>query len=173
MAKETKNLLTREACKKDLKKPIKTAMLINLAILPVALFAFVVFLFASLSLMEQALIFGILMVAVCAVMLASMLFIYFSPLWLFHLINKGEYSIVTDKVFRIAKGERVRRRRHTIEVNALYFSKYGRYVPSSFVFNMADVDDEFFLVIMHTKKKPISLAYHTSMYDCKEISTSL
>ena len=60
-----------------------------------------------------------------------------------------------------------------IYVDAIYFSKYGRYVASSTTFGLASVGDEFYLVILHAKGKTISLAYNSLMYDCKEVDNLL
>ena len=78
------------------------------------------------------------------------------------MVNQGRFSIVKDIVVTLSKGEM--ESRHS--VNALYFSTYGRYVPSQTAFHMSSEGDTFYLVILHTKKKEIFLVFHSELYDC-------
>lgn len=37
-------------------------------------------------------------------------------------------------------------------------------------FDIASVGDEFYLVVLHNKKKELVFAFHTMMYECNEIA---
>ena len=86
---------------------------------------------------------------------------------LMRLISRGGYSIVKDTVFSLSRGEFQKNARHP--VNAIYFSKYGRYVESGVEFDITSVGDEFYLVILEGKKEDIAYAFHTKMYEYKHI----
>ena len=83
------------------------------------------------------------------------------------LISHGGYSIVKDTVFSLSRGEFQKNARHP--VNAIYFSKHGRYVESGVEFDITSVGDEFYLVILEGKKAEIAYAFHTKMYEYKHI----
>ncbi len=51
----------------------------------------------------------------------------------------------------------------------IYFSKYGRCIPSGTVFDLASENDEFYLVILDKKNPELEFAYYSMMYDYKEI----
>ena len=168
MIEPTKNLLTRETCKAEmLQKEMPNFIII-----------FGLFL-ASLPLCAA--------LVVCTVNLVSLsswiyaiytLPVLLLPVALIGVINhgvrvarikKGAFSIVTDKVSE-KREELVYHGRHRHLENVLYFVHYGRYVPSSTVYQLTDEGDVFFLVIPDGRRQAISIAYHSDMYTDRERS---
>ena len=81
------------------------------------------------------------------------------------MVERDEFSIVKDTVSRLSRGEP--EGRHTVD--AIYFTLNGRYVPSKTTFDLSSVDDEFYLVILHTRRNELCFAFHTMMYECKDL----
>lgn len=164
MANESTNIISYESCKKDLMHLAKANLLSVLVLLAVILLIFVPLVFMGIYLLKYIFVFGIVTILVCAT--PPLIFIYklLYNVIRIRLVKQNKFSIVKDTVSRLSKGEL--ERRHTVD--ALYFTLYGRYVPSTTVFNLSSVDDEFYLVILHTKKNELCFAFHGMLYECKD-----
>ena len=76
-------------------------------------------------------------------------------------VAKGEFAIVVDDVCEISRGEPQGRS----TVDALYFTRYGRYVSGGVYFELTELRDEYYLVVLKGKKTA-ELAYSKKFYDC-------
>ncbi len=163
-----KNILSRETCKKDLKHLVKADLLSAAVLLVVVLLIFVPLILMGIYVSKYVLAFGLVCVTVCAI--PPIVFVYklIHRMMMVRLVERDGFSIVTDTVSRLSKGEP--EARHT--VNAIYFTRYGRYVPSKTTFDLSSVGDVFYLVVLHTPKKTPSLVFHSAVYECKEVDRS-
>lgn len=165
MIKESKNIISREICKKDLVHLAKADLLSDLVLFAVGLLIFVPLAFMGIYLLKYSLILGIVTIFVCAT--PPLFFVYkliYNVIRL-RLVKQNKFSIVKDTVSRLSKGEI--EGRHTVD--AIYFTFNGRYVPTKTVFDLSSEGDEFYLVILHTRKNELCFAFHTTMYECKDM----
>ncbi len=164
MAKGSKNIISREICKKDLKHLTKADLILDFVLLVVMLLIFVPLAFMGLYLLKYILIFGIVTILVCAA--PPLIFVYklIYNIIKLRLVEHNKFSIVKDTVSRLSKGEPAGR--HTVD--AIYFALHGRYVPSKTVFDVSSIGDEFYLVILHTKKNELCFAFPTVMYEYED-----
>ena len=171
MQKESKNNLTREGCKIELKKLSKANLVQDSVILAVLLLIFVPLFILSIYLAKYILILGIAFALIC--MIFPVLFIYkiICAVMFSRTVEQDGFSIVKDTVSRISRDELAKSYSegpHT--VNVIYFAKYGRCVAPKVrtPFDLSGVGDEFYLVILNKNKK-IIFAYNLAMYECKEL----
>ena len=171
MQKESKNNLTREGCKIELKRLSKANLVQDLVILAILLLIFVPLFILSIYLTKYILILGIAFALIC--MISPVLFIYktIRDVMFSRTVEQDGFSIVKDTVSRISRDEIPKsysEGRYT--VNVIYFAKYGRCVAPKVItpFDLSGVGDEFYLVISH-KKDEIIFAYNSAMYECKEL----
>ena len=171
MQKESKNNLTREGCKIELKKLSKANLVQDLVILAILLLIFVPLFILSIYLTKYILILGIVFALIC--MISPVLFIYktIRDVMFSRTVEQDGFSIVKDTVSRISRDEIPKsysEGRRTI--NVIYFAKYGRCVAPNLntPFDLSCVGDEFYLVILNKNKK-IIFAYNLAMYECKEL----
>lgn len=169
MIKETKNILTRESCQKELIRWAKGEMLPDVVLLVVMLLIFVPLFVACISLAKNILVLGIILALICTA--APVVFVYriVCAIMRLRLVKQGAFSIVRDTVSRISRGEvpkNYSEGRRTVDV--VYFTKYGRYTSLRTPFDLSSAGDEFYLVILHGKKDQIVFAYHSMMYECND-----
>ena len=169
MIKETKNILTRESCQKELVRWAKGEMLPDIVLLVVMLLIFVPLFVACIYLAKNILVLGIILALICTA--APVVFVYriVCAIMKLRLVKQGAFSIVRDTVSRISRGEvpkNYSEGRRTVDV--VYFTKYGRYTSLRTPFDLSSAGDEFYLVILHGKKDQIVFAYHSMMYECKD-----
>ena len=171
MQKKSKNNLTHECCKIELKKLSKANLVQDLVILAVLLLIFVPLFILSIYLAKYILILGIAFALICAIF--PVLFIYkiICAVMFSRTVDQNGFSIVKDTVSRISRDEIPKsysEGRHT--VNVIYFAKYGRCVAPKVrtPFDLSGVGNEFYLVILNKNKK-IIFAYNLAMYECKEL----
>ncbi len=107
-----------------------------------------------------------LLFALCC-LIAPGFFIYnlIRDIMTLRLIERDGFFVVKDTVSRRSKGEP----QGKATVDVIYFSKYGRYIASGVTFDLASENDEFYLVMLDKKKPELTFAYHSMMYDYKEI----
>ena len=171
MQKKSKNNLTREGCKIELKKLSKANLVQDLVILAILLLIFVPLFILSIYLAKYILILGIAFALIC--MIFPSLFIYriIRDVMFSKTVNQNGFSIVKDTVSRISRDEIPKsysEGRRT--VNVIYFAKCGRCVAPKVrtPFDLSCVGDEFYLVTLNKNKK-IIFAYNLAMYECKEL----
>lgn len=109
MIKESKNTISRETCKKDLKHLAKADLYLDLVLFAAMLLIFVPLIFMGVHVSNYILIFGIVTIAVCVI--PPVIFIYklLNDIMTMQMINRGEFFIVKDYVCRLSKGEVVGR----------------------------------------------------------------
>ena len=171
MQKESKNILTRESCKAELRRLSKANLMQDSVILAVLLLIFVPLFVLSIYLAQSILILGIALALIC--MIFPVLFIgrIIRDVMFSRTVDQNGFLIVKDTVSRISRDEipkNYSEGRRT--VNVIYFAKYGRCVAPKVrtPFDLSGVGDEFYLVILH-KNEEIVFAYNSSMYDCKDL----
>ena len=169
MPKESKNTLTRETCQKELIRWAKGEMLLDVVLLVVMLLIFVPLFVACVYVVKYILVLGIILALICTV--APIIFVYriICDIIKIRLVKRGGFSIARDTVCRISKGEMPKKYsegRRTVDV--VYFTKHGRCTSLRTPFDLSSLGDEFYLIILHTKKDQIVYAYHSMMYECKD-----
>ena len=170
VANEAKNIISRESCQKDLNRTVKADMYSNSVLLAVMLLIFVPLIIISIYISKYVFLLGIIFALLCTV--APIVFIYklIRCVMLMRLVARDGFSVVRDTVSRLSKGEIPKSHtegRHT--VNVIYFTKHGRYIAQKNEFALSSVGDEFYLVILHTKKEKIAFAFHSMMHEYKEV----
>lgn len=171
MSNKTKNILSREGCKKELVRFAKGEMLPDIVLFGVMLLIFIPLICMSAYVMRYIKILGFLFALLCSI--APVIFICRIVLdaMTLRLVNKDCFSIEKDTVSRLSKGEFPKSYSEGKNyVDVLYFEKRGRYVATGITFNISSVGDEFYLVILKGKKEKIVFAYHSSMYDYREVA---
>ena len=171
MQKESKNILTREGCKIELKKLSKANLVQDLVILAVLLLIFVPLFILSIYLAKYILILGIAFALICTIFPVLLIYKIICAVMFSRTVDQNGFSIVKDTVSRISRDEIPKsysEGRRT--VNVIYFAKYGRCVAPKVrtPFDLSGVGDEFYLVILNKNKK-IIFAYNLAMYECKEL----
>lgn len=165
MEKETKNVLTREILKKDLKKLQKDQIIITVIFFAAILIVWLPIILLGLTDIEDALFLWLVLLIFGLFCFALAIFNLISVKRAFRLIENGDFSVIKETVSAKVSGERISRRHHE---DVLYFGHYGRYIPTRTVFRLSSVDDKFYLVILGGRKKTIALAYPCKMYEYKE-----
>ena len=171
MQKESKNILTREGCKIELKKLSKANLVQDFVILAILLLIFVPLFILSIYLAKYILILGIAFALICVIFPVLLIYKIICAVMFSRTVEQDGFSIVKDTVSRISRDEIPKsysEGRRT--VNVIYFAKYGRCVAPKVrtPFDLSGVGDEFYLVISH-KKDEIIFAYKSVMYECKEL----
>jgi hypothetical protein len=171
MQKESKNNLTREGCKIELKKLSKANLVQDLVILAILLLIFVPLFILSIYLAKYILILGIAFALICVIFPVLLIYKIICAVMFSRTVEQDGFSIVKDTVSRISRDEIPKsysEGRRT--VNVIYFAKYGRCVAPKVrtPFDLSGVGDEFYLVILNKNKK-IIFAYNLAMYECKEL----
>lgn len=171
MQKESKNNLTREGCKIELKRLSKANLVQDLVILAVLLLIFVPLFILSICLAKYILILGIAFALICVIFPGLFIYRIIRDVMSSRTVEQDGFSIVKDTVSRISRDEipqSYSEGRRT--VNVIYFAKYGRCVAPKVrtPFDLSGVGDEFYLVISR-KNEEIIFAYNSVMYECKEL----
>ena len=174
MKTESKNLLTRENCKVELKRLSKARLMQDSVVLALLLLIFVPLFLLSLYLAKYILILGIIFALICVAFPAISVYRIVRDVMFSKMIEQNGFSIVKDTVSRISLDEVPKsydEGRHT--VNVIFFAKHGRCVASKVrtPFDLSASGDEFYLVVLH-KKDEIVLAYSSLMYDCNELDVT-
>ena len=174
MKTESKNILTRENCKAELKRLSKSRLMQDSVVLAVLLLIFVPLFLLSMYLAKYILILGIGFALICAIFPAIFVYRIIQDVVFSKTIEKNGFSIVKDTVSCISLDEVPKsytEGRHT--VNVICFSKYGRCVAPKVrtPFDLSASGDEFYLVVLH-KKEEIVFAYNSTMYDCNELDVT-
>ena len=170
MTKDSKNVLTRESCQKELIRWGKGKLLPDVVLLVIMLLIFIPLFAASIYVAKYILILGIILALICTVAPAFFVYRIVCDIIKLRLVKQGAFSVARDTVSRISKGEvpkNYSEGRRTVD--AVYFTKYGRCTSIKTPFDLSSVGDEFYLVVLHGKKDQIVFAYHSMMYECKDL----
>lgn len=162
----TKNTLTRAACKKDLLSTQKALLVSDAILLLLMLVVFVPLICISIYLAGPILPVGIVFALCLAIAPAIFIYKLVHNVKTFLLIKHDGFSIVKDTVCRLSRGEIITK--HTT-ADAIYFTDHGRYIPSQAAFDLTSPEDEYYLAVLHTKPKEAVLAFHSLMYECREL----
>ena len=171
MQKESKNSLTREGCKIELKKLSKANLVQDSVILAVLLLIFVPLFVLSIYIAKYILLLGIIFSLICTIFPIIFVCRIIRDMMFSRTVDQNGFSIVKDTVSRISRDEIPKNYSEgRFTVNVIYFAKYGRCVAPKVrtPFDLSGVGNEFYLVILH-KNEEIVFAYNSSMYDCKDL----
>ena len=171
MPKESKNILTRESCKAELKRLSKANLVQDFIVFAVLLLIFVPLFVLSIYLAKYILLLGIVFALICMIFPVLFTCRIIRDVIFSRIIEQNGFSIVKDSVSRISRDEiskNYSEGRRT--VNVICFEKYGRCVAPKVrtPFDLSAVGDDFYLVILR-KKEEIMFAYNSTMYECKEL----
>ena len=170
MQKESKNILTREGCKAELKRLSKEVLVKSSVILAILLLIFVPLFILSTCLSTSILIVEIAFALLCALPPAFWVYEMIRAVMLLRTIEQNGFSIVKDTVSHICRDEIARNyfEGHRT-VHAIYFAKYGRCIAPKVrsPFGLPCAGDEFYLVILR-KNEEIIVAYDLAIYDYRE-----
>ncbi|MBQ9805288.1 MAG: hypothetical protein IJW49_02095 [Clostridia bacterium] len=122
--------------------------------------------YLSSYMFQVSVVLGILTLVLSVLPVAYWLYKLIRSIHTLYLLSHGGFSIVTDTASYLSRGEPSRIGRHTVD--AIYFTTYGRYVAEGTAFEISSNGNEFYLVILHTRKPTIALAYHTKIYQYEE-----
>ena len=165
--KQTKNKLTRDLIKEELKRLTKSSVRFSTVFLiTTGISVGLPFILLGIFGMSDSLISGIACIVIGTALLLFLAKLLLDDVRRTRLVEKGKFFIIKDSVSRISRDEPQGRYR---TVNVLYFVRFGRYIPPKTTFNLSSVGDEFYLVILSTRKPEICFAYHTMMYECNDI----
>ena len=174
MKTESKNILTRENCKAELKRLSKSRLMQDSVVLAVLLLIFVPLFLLSIYLAKYIIILGIGFALICAIFPAMFVYRIIRDVTFSKMIEQNGFSIVKDTVSRISLDEIPKsyaEGRRT--VNVIYFAKHGRCVAPKVrtPFDFSAPGDEFYLVVLH-KEREIIFAYNSIMYNCNELDVT-
>lgn len=161
MENARKNIISLEKCKKDLKHSAKGDLFFDTVILAGLLIVFIPLFFLGIYLAKSIFVLGFLLSVFGTVPPAFYIYYVIRDIGVIRLIDRGGFSVVKDTVWNLVKDEPLGRS----TADAIYFNDNGKFFPGQTVFDLTSVGDEFYLVILHTKKKKISFAFHTMMYE--------
>ena len=165
--KYTKNKLTRDLIKAELKSYTKgSARITTVFFLTIVITGALPFILLGIAAMSDSLISGITCIVIGVFLILIFTWILLTDIKHKRLVENGKFYIIKDSVSRLSRGEPQGKYR---TVDVLYFVRFGRYVPSKTTFDLSSVGDEFYLVIIPTKKPTICFAYHTMMYECNDV----
>ena len=164
----TKENIYRHVIKEDLRHAFKGDVIFSSSRLGVMTLLFLPIIILAFHVAKQPMEWVISIGGVVLLMLPLVLFLaqLLLGIKMFRLVGRGGFSIVKDTVKGMSRGE-VISRHSTADV--LYFTKYGRFIPSQTTFDLSAVGDEFYLVVLGNKKKDICYAYHTKIYECDDL----
>lgn len=162
MAKETKSIITLEDCKNRALSSIKLKIRPYLISLAMAVILFIPFYgLVGIAFGEHWALgaFTLFSVFIPHILLISVIAYYVG---IYKRVQRGEISVVVDKVVRF--GEEFRRYRRF--ANVIYFRDYGKYVQEESL-SLTSHGDEFYVVILNGKRKRIYAAYNMKIYEYK------
>ena len=174
MKTESKNILTRENCKVELKGLSKARLMRDLVVLALLLLIFVPLFLLSLYLAKYILILGIAFALVCMIFPAMFVYRIIRDVTFSKMIEQNGFSIVKDTVSHVSLNETPKSYAEgRLPINVIYFADHGRCVAPKVKtpFDLSTSGDEFYLIILH-KKGEIVFAYHSAMYDCNELDVT-
>ena len=165
--KQTKNVLTRDIIKKELTHYAKGSVSISTVfLLTTGVGTGIPFILLGIAGTSDSLIGGTVCIFIGAAIILCLIHVLLADIRMKRLVNNGRFYIIKDTVSRLSRGEPQGKYR---TVDVLYFTRFGRYIPSQTTFDLSSVGDEFYLVIIPTRKPKICFAYHTMMYECNDV----
>ena len=169
MAKETKNIITREECKNEVLKSVKHDIYLYLLLLVAALVMFVPFIPLIGNAAESHWSLGVLTFFSMFFLHIVLLGILIYHIKLMNDVKRHGVTIVVDKAVRLNE-EMVYRfpAKYRRLANVIYFRDHDRHVYTGSLFELCSHGDEFYLVILKKKKEKVIKAYNTKFYELKD-----
>ena len=157
MAKETKNILTREECKNEIIKSIKGDICLYSVILGVAILLFLPFTPLIGKTAATHWVLGLLMFFFLFFLHIVLLGILIYYIKVMNDVKRHGVTIVVDKAVRLGE-EMVYKfpNKHHRLANVIYFRDHDKHIYTGSLFELCSHGDEFYLVILKTNKKRIS-----------------
>ena len=169
MAKETKNIITRQECQNEVIKSIKGDICLYSIILGVAILLFLPFtpLIGKTAATHWAL--GLLMFFSMFFLHIVLLGILIYHIKLMNDVKRHGVTIVVDKAVRLGE-EMVYKfpARYRRLANVIYFRDHDKHIYTGTLFELCSHGDEFYLVILKKKKEKVIKAYNTKFYELKD-----
>ena len=169
MAKETKNIITREECKNEVLKSVKHDIYLYLLLLVAALVMFVPFIPLIGNAAESHWSLGVLTFFSMFFLHIVLLGILIYHIKLMNDVKRHGVTIVVDKAVRLNE-EMVYRfpAKYRRLANVIYFRDHDRHIYTGTLFELCSHGDEFYLVILKKKKEKVIKAYNTKFYELKD-----
>ena len=166
MKNETKSIISRQSCAKELTHNLIRQMIMMIS-LTIAMLA-MTFVFYALPAGSNApdYVFWILMPISC-VLDAIVLGMWIRVIVKYSAYKNGKFLIVEDTLVAMAEEERIRshgRHVHVTIEKVFYFEEYGRSLASNSSFQYSNVGDRFY-VVLDEKRPRVLLNYNTRIYD--------
>ena len=166
MAKETKNIKTREECKNEVIKSIKGDICLYSVILGVAILLFLPFTPLIGKTAATHWVLGLLTFFFLFFLHIVLLGILIYYIKVMNDVKSHGVTIVTDKAMLL--GEEIVRKfpSHHRLANVIYFRDHDKHIYTGSLFELCSQGDEFYLVILKTnKKEKVFQAYNTKFYE--------
>lgn len=169
MAKETKNIITREECKNEVLKSVKQDIYLYLVLLGAALVIFLPFAPLIGKAAESYWALGLL--TFFGIYSVHIIFFGFLLYYVKIMLDVKRHgvTVVIDKAVRLNE-EMVYKfpNRYRRLANVIYFRDHDRHIYTGSLFELCSHGDEFYLVILKTKKEKVINAYNTKFYELKD-----
>ena len=166
MAKETKNILTREECKNEVIKSIKGDICLYSVILGVAILLFLPFtpLIGKTAATHWAL--GLLMFFSMFFLHIVLLGILIYNIKVINDVKRHGVTIVVDKAVRLGE-EMVYKfpARYRRLANVIYFRDHDKHIYTGTLFELCSHGDEFYLVLSEPSKGIVINVYNTKFFE--------
>lgn len=169
MAKETKNILTREECKNEVIKSIKGDICLYSVILGAAILLFLPFTSLIGKAAETHWALGLLMFFSTFFLHIVLLGILIYHIKVMNDVKRHGVTIVVDKAVRLGE-EMVYKfpNKHHRLANVIYFRDHDKHIYTGTLFELCSHGDEFYLVVLKKKKEKIFKAYNTKFYELED-----
>ena len=168
MAKQTKNIITRDGCKDEALKSIKKDITLYAILLVFSLLLYIPFFVIVGASFELGIFWGILMLLSCFCIHIVFICIIVYNLRLMQALKRDGVTIVIDRAVRLCEeADRMPNRRFAT-VNVIYFRDHDRHVYNGSLFELFSHGDEFYLVVIKKKKEKVISAYNTKFYELND-----
>lgn len=169
MAKETKNIITREECKNEVIKSVKGDICLYSVILGVAILLFLPFTPLIGKTAATHWVLGLLTFFFLFYLHIVLLGILIYHIKVMNDVKRHGVTIVVDKAVRLGE-ELVYKfpNRYRRFENVIYFRDHDKHIYTGTLFELCSHGDEFYLVILKKKKEKVIKAYNTKFYELKD-----
>ena len=168
MAKQTKNIITREGCKDEALKSIKSEIITYSIILAFSLLLYIPFFVIVGASFELGIFWGILMLLCCFCVHIVFICLIFYNVRLMQTIKREGVTVVIDRAVRFSEeADRMPNRRFAT-VKVIYFRDHDRQIYRGSLFELFENGDEFYLVVIKKRKEKVVAIYSTKLYELKD-----
>lgn len=168
MAKQTKNVITREECKNDVLNSVKKDLYHYLILLAfVTIIWFPAYAVISLAFKSHWAL-GIVTILPCLCAHIYFICVVIGKINLIRIVKNGGIDIAIDKAVRLtSEPVRIAGFRYKVICGVVYFRDNDRFVNHDSLFDLFNEGDEFYVVFIKTKKPKLVRAYNTRFYELK------